>query len=161
MEREIRELLTRRPAGHLLETPAGELVHAVVQEMNARSVGSALVLERGALVGIFTERDALTRVLAWGRDPRATSVGAVMTPAPLTVPPSTTLSAALTYMRTFHVCHLPVVDEGAVLGVIAMRDVVEAIADDLVARARDLELENQQLQQFIQGPATIPPPPPH
>lgn len=153
MDRDVQQLLARRPLDYTVTALRDASVLSVVAEMNARSVGSALVVDAGALVGIFTERDALRRVIERGRDPRLTPVGAVMTPAPSTVGPRASTRVALEQMRTIGVCHLPVVDGATLVGVVALRDIMAALADDLTTLASSLEVENRELQAYIHGRA--------
>ena len=92
--------------------------------MAERRVGAVAVLEQGGLVGIFTERDLLNRVVAVSRDPQAVTLAEVMTADPITVREDQTLVHALDIMSARHFRHLPVVDKsGALKGVISSRDV--------------------------------------
>lgn len=87
-------------------------------------IGAAPVLSDARLVGIFTERDVLSRVVAEGRDPQTTTVDQVMTHQPVTVTPSTGIVKAFGLMVDGVFRHLPVVDgAGAVVGVLSMRDI--------------------------------------
>ncbi len=87
-------------------------------------IGAAPVLSGARLVGIFTERDVLSRVVAEGRDPQTTTVDQVMTHQPITVTPSTSIVKAFDLMVDGVFRHLPVVDgAGAVVGVLSMRDI--------------------------------------
>jgi CBS domain-containing protein len=81
------------------------------------------------LAGIFTERDALFRVLAAGRDPATTTIGDVMTPQPQTMHPDEPFVRALRVMHEGKFRHLPVVEFGRPLGIVSVRD---ALDDDLV-----------------------------
>jgi CBS domain-containing protein len=101
----------------------------VVDEMNARSRGAVLVEEDGALVGIFTERDLLSRVdhrsARWPDQP----VRDVMTPHPMVVHREDSLAEALRRLNQGRRRHLPVVDaRSAVLGMISIRDILSYIA---------------------------------
>ena len=92
--------------------------------MAEHQVGAVAVLEQGGLVGIFTERDLLNRVVAVSRDPQAVTLAEVMTAAPITVREDQTLVHALDIMLARHFRHLPVVDKsGALKGVISSRGV--------------------------------------
>lgn len=101
----------------------------VVEEMNGKGRGAVLVEERGALVGIFTERDLLSRVDH--RDPRWSRVAVreVMTPSPTVIGRDDSLAEAVRRLTQRHRRHLPVVDAGgAVLGLISIRDILSYIA---------------------------------
>ena len=82
----------------------GESIHSVgpntlvtdcVRMMSAKKIGALIVMEGERLVGIFTERDALTKVLAAGLEPSKTKVSEVMTKGPYTIPPTTTVGEAM------------------------------------------------------------------
>jgi CBS domain-containing protein len=101
----------------------GARVQEACREMHRRRVGSVLVTdENGSLVGIFTGRDAVGRVLAEGRDPAETILAEVMTPNPITMPPHLTAIEALRLMWDGGFRHVPVVDDGKVVGVVSRGD---------------------------------------
>jgi len=90
--------------------------------MKKNHVGAVMVVEHGRLTGIFTERDALFRVLAEGRDPATTRVAEVMTTKPQTIDPKRAVGHALLIMYDGGFRHVPVVDQGKPLGMISARD---------------------------------------
>ena len=91
--------------------------------MKRRQVGAITVVEAGKLVGIFTERDALFRVVAEGRDPTTTPIAEVMTPNPRTISPDKPFASALHMMHEGRFRHVPVVDENErPIGMISARD---------------------------------------
>ena len=105
--------------------PSATLKEAV-HKMRENDVGSVLILNKDELVGIFTERD-LVRAFDEGARPED-PVGSFMTRDPITVNPDESLEGALQKMLSFGIRHLPVVSsEGRVLGVVSLRDLVEAI----------------------------------
>ena len=115
--------------------------------MAVRRIGAVLVVgEDGKLAGIFTERDALVRVVAWQRAPAATLVAEVMTPNPDTIGPDDTAAEALDMMRKRGYRHLPVVDDGRLVGMVSVRDLY---ATALV----ELEQGLQERDAFISGSA--------
>jgi CBS domain-containing protein len=95
--------------------------------MTKRHIGAILVIEKGKLAGIFTERDALTRVLAKGIDPVTTEVGKVMTRNPDTIQPSESVQTALDLMAERGYRHLPVIDDGKLYGIISIRDLYRSV----------------------------------
>jgi CBS domain-containing protein len=101
-------------------TPDATVAEAA-QLMSVRHVGSALVMDAGRLVGIFTERD-IVRALASDFDAAGHTVGATMTRDPRTLPPDASTSEALDLMLAAGFRHLPVVEAGEVLGVVSLRD---------------------------------------
>jgi CBS domain-containing protein len=90
--------------------------------MKRSRVGAIMVVQRGRLTGIFTERDALFRVLAERRDPHTTRLADVMTCDPQTIGPDKPLGHALHMMYEGGFRHLPVVENGAPLGIVSARD---------------------------------------
>ena len=104
----------------------GDSVTSVVQAMAAASCGCALVLDGGSVIGVFTERDALTRVLSVGVDAAGTSVSEVMTRDPEMLRVGDTLGYALHKMSVGSFRNLPLVDEdGQPLGVVTQQDGVK------------------------------------
>ncbi len=103
--------------------------------MKKTSKGALLVVEGSRLVGIFTERDALFRVIAAGRDPATTRMREVMTAHPQTIHPDEAFMHAMRVMHKGGFRHLPVVEDGRPLGVVSARD---ALDDDLYELRVDL-----------------------
>ena len=104
--------------------------------MKEKGKGALLVVEASRLSGIFTERDALFRVIAAGRDPATTLLADVMTPQPQTIHPDEPFVKALRVMHKRGFRHLPVVEHGRPLGVVSARD---ALDDDLYELRVELE----------------------
>jgi CBS domain-containing protein len=116
-----RELLTVSPT-----TPIGE----VIRDMNDRSIGCALIVDDGKLVGIFTERDVLRKVVAAQNDIRSFPVCEVMTARPDVLPAEATVAFALNRMSVEGYRHIPLVDEdGKPVGVVGMRDIINWIVE--------------------------------
>ena len=97
-------------------------VRAAAARMAEHRCGSILVMSGDRLVGIFTERDALFRVVAGGLDPSTTRVADVMTRDPDTIEADAPVADALRKMDQFSYWHLPVTRDGAVVGVVSIRD---------------------------------------
>jgi CBS domain-containing protein len=95
--------------------------------MRRRDVGAAVVYEDGKLVGIFTERDLL-RAIAESRHPDQHHVRAYMTPDPITLPPDHAPSEAAQIMTERKFRHIPVVEDGELIGIVSIRDLVTATA---------------------------------
>lgn len=109
-----------------------------VRRMNELRIGAMLVMENDRLVGIFTERDALTRVLGAGLEPSSTKVAAVMTANPTCVTPSTPMDEARTIITRQRIRHLPVVQDGKVLGMVSSGDLTHWLVRDQSSAIRDL-----------------------
>ena len=110
--------------------------------MAERHIGAILLGEGNSLVGIFTERDVLTRVVAKGLDPDATTVGQVMTKDPDTVEPNEEALTALDRMREKGYRHLPIAEGGQVVGIVSIRDLYAAVK-------KELESDLKQHEAFI------------
>lgn len=109
----------------VLSVTADQSVIEAVRLMTEFNIGAVPVLRDGELVGIFSERDLMRRVVAGGRSPGVTPVGEVMTPKPRTVSIDTDLEECITMMREAGFRHLPVVDEAHKLrGVVSFRDII-------------------------------------
>lgn len=106
----------------LLELPAGASVHDAARAMRDWSVGAVLVTEEGRLAGIFTERDLLNRVVACDRDPTSTLLSEVMTKDLDTISPEATALEALRLMEDGGYRHVPVVEDGHLVGIISRQD---------------------------------------
>jgi len=113
-----------------------------LEVMEEHNVGAVVVLDGDALVGILSERDYARRGILEGRRSHQTDVADIMTSDVLTVEPSATVVECMGIMTESKVRHLPVVDEGRLVGVISIGDVVKAV----IAQQRSLI---DQLEQYI------------
>ena len=120
------------------------MVLAAVERMNERRIGALLIVDTYRPgkpyrpIGIFTERDVLTRVIASGLDPRMTAVGDVMTRELVVVTPETTVAEAMTIITERRCRHLPVVDESGVCGVISAGNLTSWMVRDHERTIHDL-----------------------
>jgi len=103
--------------------------------MKEGKVGAVLVVEEGLLVGIFTERDAVFRVMARGLDPESTALRDVMTRDPTTVAPDETFGYALLLMHENGFRHAPVVEDGRPVGVVSARHALDPDLEEFTAEA--------------------------
>jgi CBS domain-containing protein len=117
---------------------ADALVVECVRKMTDKKIGALLVMDGAKLVGIFTERDALSRVLAAGRDPRDTRVVEVMTTDPTCVPPEMTVGAAMELVAKRQIRHLPIVENGEVHAVLSSRDLTRWLVKNRGGEVQDL-----------------------
>jgi CBS domain-containing protein len=130
-------------------TPPDVSVCEAVRVMNAHGVGCLVVLDHDELVGIFSERDVLQRVVDRGLDPEATAVRRVMTTEVLTVRPSLAVTDATALMTERRVRHLPVVDDrGALSGLVSIGDLMRCVA---MSQAREID----QMVDYITGRAEV------
>jgi CBS domain-containing protein len=133
MDRPVRSIIEdQRP----LTASADMTVAAASRLMREKRVGAILVLEDGRLAGIFTERDALFRVIAEGRSPEQTTLAQVMTHNPRTIAPDRPFGHALHLMYEGEFRHVPVVEDGRPLGMVSARD---ALGPDLKQFISDLD----------------------
>ena len=109
-------------------------VRAAAVQMAELNIGAVAVVDAGRLAGIFSERDIMSRVVAKGLDPGGTKVGSVMSRDLVVANPKDDLDSAIQKMHSIRARHLPVVDEGELVGIISIRDLLEV--DDLDQRAK-------------------------
>jgi CBS domain-containing protein len=120
-----------------------QTVLEVVEAMVARNIGAVPVLENGILVGIFSERDLMRRVVAEGRDPRFTRIKEVMTTDPLTVSPRETVENCMILMRRHGFRHLPICDGQQLLAMVSLRDV---LLHDLTEKDHEVRMMRAYIQ---------------
>jgi CBS domain-containing protein len=121
-QRPIRSVIAKQK---ILTATAEITVVDAARLMKKKSVGAVMVVKNnGRLAGIFTERDALFRVLAEGRDPKTTRLSDVMTAQPQTITPEKPFGHALLMMYESGFRHVPVVEDGKPVGMVSARDVL-------------------------------------
>ena len=123
--RSLRSIISAQPPATAEKTAT---VFEAAILMKEKGKGALLVCDGTRLTGFFTERDALFRVIAAGRDAATTTLADVMTPQPMTMHPDEPFIKALRLMHKRGFRHLPVVENGRPLGVVSARD---ALDDDL------------------------------
>ena len=124
-------------------------VFEAISRMVEANVGAIVIVDadadgREALAGIFTERDYLRRIALQGRTSRETRVRDAMTADLVTVAPDTSVDACLGRMTERKIRHLPVLDDGALVGVVSIGDCVRALAES--ARG-----EADEMRRFVSG----------
>ncbi len=130
------------PVRHLLESrkllvaAPESTVREATEMMASRSVGAVLVVDSDALVGIFTERDVVFRVVARGLDPDTTRLSEVMTREPKTIAPDKAFGVAMALMHENGFRHLPVIDKGVPIGVVSSRSALDPELEEFVAEER-------------------------
>ena len=141
-----------RQVKHLLEgkgnevytiTPEAPVLDAI-RMMAERSVGALPVMRGEVLAGIVTERDYARKVILKGRSSRETPVSDIMTPAPTSVAPATTVDECMRLCTELRVRHLPVLENSKLVGIVSIGDLVKAVIDDQAA-------EIDHLQRYIVG----------
>lgn len=119
--------------------PPGVSVADGVAEMNRHRVGSVLVIDGGTLVGIFTERDVLRRVVGAGLDPKQALIADVMTSNVITISPQASIEETMVLFTEKRCRHLPVVECGQLVGTISIGDITRWMADAHQAEAEHLK----------------------
>jgi CBS domain-containing protein len=131
--------------GRTLQVIAPEAtVLSAVEAMCMGHVGALLVMRGSVLVGIFSERDLMTRVVLARRDPAVVLVGEVMTREVVSIAPDVTPEHAMALITNRRVRHLPVVDGTCVVGLVSIGDLVRWTV-------RDREHSIEQLQEYVAG----------
>ncbi len=138
----VSELLKKRE-GTLWHVRPETSVYEALRLLADYEVGALMVMEGGALVGVFSERDYTRKIALQGRNSRTTPVADIMTRQVLTVTPATSTRDAMVVMSARKVRHLPVLEGHTVLGMISIRDILDDIIED-----QDSTIE--QLETYIQ-----------
>jgi CBS domain-containing protein len=125
----INQLLKVKGRGYFSVGP-DETVYAAIEKMAEKNVGSVLVMDGATLVGIFTERDYARNVVLKGRSSPQTLVREIMSTQVVHVKPDDTVEHCMALMTERRLRHLPVVEDGAVVGIISIGDLVKSIIDD-------------------------------
>jgi len=141
MHQSVSELL--RNGGVIIYTAPSATVAEATKKMAFHNVSSILVLENNeTLVGIFTERDLLRRVVVEGLDPNTTQITDVMTPNVMVVTRDTPLGQVHLLMKEKHIRHIPVADKDRLLGVISFRDLLRF-------ENQEKDFEINQLKDYV------------
>jgi CBS domain-containing protein len=137
----LSEILEEK-GGEVYEIDGSASVYQAVERMVDLNVGSLLVTEDGEVAGIVTERDYLRRVTLEGRTDRETEVREVMSSPLVVVTPETTVEECMALMTDRRIRHLPVVDDGRIVGLISIGDLVKF-------KSRQQTFEIQYLTNYI------------
>jgi len=119
----VRDLLARK-SGDVISIAPSDTVLAAAQVMNQHSIGGLVVMDDGTLIGVFTERDILRRVVVAGRSPADTPVRAVMTSPVITCLPETSVEECAAIMSGKRIRHLPVTDARGLVGLVTSGDLL-------------------------------------
>ena len=119
-------------------------VYDALEELEEKNLGALIVLENRKLIGVFTERDYARKVILKGRSSKETLVRDIMSGSPVFVDPDKTLDDCMQLMTDKFIRHLPVLENGELIGVISIGDIVKYIIYD-----KDFIIEN--LEHYITG----------
>lgn len=129
----IRSVMERKK---LVTAPPETTVSKAAKLMASKNVGAVMIVENERLIGIFTERDALVRVIAKGRDTQTTLLADVMTPEPQTVDPDKSFGYALLMMYEHGFRHVPVIENGKPIGIVSSRNALDPDLEEFVSEAQ-------------------------
>jgi len=139
--RNVNQILDEK-GNQVVAVPREAPVLEVIRLMAEHHIGSVLVVQGEEVLGIATERDYARKVILQGRSSAETPVGQIMTSPVVTVAPTDTAQTCMELMTARKIRHLPVVEDGRLLGMISIGDLVKAVIEDQ-------RQEIAQLQQYI------------
>jgi CBS domain-containing protein len=118
---------------------ANETVLKALRVMGGARIGSVLVMDEDKIVGIFTERDYAEKGELEGRTAAQTLVRELMTEELQTVTTEASIDECMALMLQYHIRHMPVVEDGKLVGILSMRDVVAAVLEERESKIEGLE----------------------
>jgi len=136
--------LLRVKGGQIYSVTPVDSVLRAIEIMATRHVGALLVMNQDTLVGIISERDYARKVILKNRSSHDTPVSDIMSPRPVTVSPDATVHRCMEIMTEGRFRHLPVVEEGRVVGMLSIGDLVKAVIADQSEKI-------EQLERYIAG----------
>jgi CBS domain-containing protein len=139
----VAELLKAKPPRVVSIRPEQSVLEAI-KVLASEDIGAAIVMTGERLAGIFSERDYTRKVILKGRSSDSTRVEEIMTPNVVCVSPRTKTRECMALMTEKNIRHLPVIDEGRVIGMVSIRDIVS----DIIA---DQDFTIEQLEHYISG----------
>jgi CBS domain-containing protein len=126
----VAQILLSKPSHAVHTVPPGATVREAIDVMARQRIGSLLIVEGDRILGIFTERDYAHKVEVRGRTSTGTPISEVMTPDVMFVTPATTTQECMALMTDKRLRHLPVMDKGALVGLISIGDLVKEIISE-------------------------------
>jgi CBS domain-containing protein len=140
----VRDILRSKPAAQVASVRSDTKVLDAVKLMAERSVGALLVIDDGKLAGIVSERDYARKVVLMSRSSHTAEVREIMTADVITVGPTQTMEHCMELMTDKRLRHLPVMEDGELIGMISIGDLVKNIISDQ-------KFMIQQLEMYIRG----------
>jgi len=122
-------ILEKKPKA-VFSVTANTSVYAALQLMMDKNISALLIMDGEKLQGVFTERDYARKIVLQGRTSKDTVIGDVMTKNPVTVVPSESVEKCMTLMTENHFRHLPVAENGTVIGMISIGDILKHVIED-------------------------------
>ena len=134
----IKELLRKKSSDIWSISPQAS-VYQALELMAQKDVGALLVIENDKLVGIFSERDYARKVILKGKASKETAVSELMTKSVYYVTPDNTLEEAMALMTSKHIRHLPIMNQGKLVSIVTLGDVVKRIISEQKLTIDELE----------------------
>lgn len=142
--RPIANILKARTSSTVYSTTPDATVFSALRLMADKNVGALLVMQDGQIVGIFSERDYARKIALFDLSSRDTTVSKIMSSPVIFVAPSQTSRECMALMTRNRLRHLPVLDDGELVGIVSIGDLVKEII-------AELEFSNEQLVDYIHG----------
>lgn len=147
----VRDILASKGAVVYSVSPDATLYEAL-EVMADRNIGAIIVSDgKGGILGIFSERDFVRKIIIKGRSGESTKVREIMTTNVLYVEPSTTIGDCMNLMTEKRVRHLPVMENGKAVGIVSIGDVVKAMLKNQENLISQQAFQIGQLERYIQG----------
>jgi CBS domain-containing protein len=143
MHSSVRQVLNKKGSAIFSITPT-ETVFEAVKRMAEHGCGALIVMRGDELVGILSERDYARKVVLQGRSSKETTVGDIMSSPVVTAVPQQKVGECMALMTTKRIRHLPVIEDGKVIGVLSIGDLVKFII-------ADQQFQIEQMSQYIAG----------
>lgn len=140
----MQQILKQKGHNEIWSVTPDATVFEAIQVMADRRAGALLVMEGASLKGIISERDYAREVILKGRASRSTLVGEIMSDKVISVPSTHSVQDSMTLMTRNHIRHLPIVDDGVVVGVVSIGDLVKDVIDYQQSTI-------EQLENYIRG----------
>jgi CBS domain-containing protein len=138
METKVKEVLKSK-GGEVWSVNAQATAYEALELMAEKNIGALVVLENGKPIGVFSERDYVRKVIRPGMSSSDTPVSRLMTAEVIAVQPDTTIRECMGLYTHKRIRHLPVIDDGEVVGMVSIGDVVKTLIADLEFTVHDLE----------------------